>query len=157
MTPGLSFDHNLCFKCTNESYEPILDIYVSIAFQWYKEFFNPLGFDPCNLLLKIWKPIGIPTPKMRAPWECEGSFPHTLLHSREHEMWLLGFLLARILASPCFNCEPKARAATICITLFMGMQMHWIILLFCNTFRLSYNFFKSSTSYVQYLMDIVTI
>jgi hypothetical protein len=27
------------------------------------------------------------------PWECEGSFFHTLLHSHEYEMWLLGFIL----------------------------------------------------------------
>jgi hypothetical protein len=26
LTPGLSFGHNLCFKCPNGSYEPILDI-----------------------------------------------------------------------------------------------------------------------------------
>jgi hypothetical protein len=30
---GLSFDHNLCFKYSNDSYEPILDIYVSKYFQ----------------------------------------------------------------------------------------------------------------------------
>jgi hypothetical protein len=33
LTPSLSFGHNLCFKCPNESYEHILDIYVSINFQ----------------------------------------------------------------------------------------------------------------------------
>ncbi len=30
-------------------------------------------------------------PKWELTWECEGSFLHTLLHFREHEMWLLGF------------------------------------------------------------------
>jgi hypothetical protein len=49
----LSFGHNLCFKCANRSWEPILDIYVSIDFQWYKELFNPMGFDLYNRLLKI--------------------------------------------------------------------------------------------------------
>jgi hypothetical protein len=34
LTLGLSFDHNLCFRCPNESCKPILDIYISIAFQW---------------------------------------------------------------------------------------------------------------------------
>jgi hypothetical protein len=33
LTPGLSFAHNLCFKCPNEQCEPILDIYTSIYFQ----------------------------------------------------------------------------------------------------------------------------
>ncbi len=32
-TSGLSFAHNLCFKCPNETCEPILDIYTSITFQ----------------------------------------------------------------------------------------------------------------------------
>ncbi len=32
-TPSLSFGHNLCFRCSNEPSEPILDIYASRAFQ----------------------------------------------------------------------------------------------------------------------------
>ncbi len=48
-----SFGHNLCFKCPNGSCESILDIYVSIYFQWYKELFNAMGFDPCDYALKI--------------------------------------------------------------------------------------------------------
>jgi hypothetical protein len=35
-TPGPSFGHNLCFRCPNEQCEPILDIYASRAFHWYK-------------------------------------------------------------------------------------------------------------------------
>jgi hypothetical protein len=31
-----SFGHNLCLKYSNESCEPILNIYVSRNFQWYK-------------------------------------------------------------------------------------------------------------------------
>jgi hypothetical protein len=50
---GLSFDHNLCFKYSNDSYEPILDIYVLKSFQWYKEIFNPMIFDLWNYFLKI--------------------------------------------------------------------------------------------------------
>ncbi len=46
LTPIPSFGHNLCLKCLNESWEPILDIYVSKAFQWYKELLNLMGFDP---------------------------------------------------------------------------------------------------------------
>jgi len=33
LIPGLSFGHNLCLRCPNGSCEPILNIYVSIAFQ----------------------------------------------------------------------------------------------------------------------------
>jgi hypothetical protein len=60
LTPSLSFGHNLCFKCPNESCKPILNIYISIAFQWYKKNFNPLGFGLCNLPLKIWESTGTP-------------------------------------------------------------------------------------------------
>ncbi len=64
LAPGLSFGHNLCFKCPNGSCEPILDIQVSITFQWYKELFNAMGFDPCNCSLKIRESTRTPTPKM---------------------------------------------------------------------------------------------
>jgi len=33
-------------------------------FQWYKELFIPMGFDPCNRCLKIWESIGTSTPKV---------------------------------------------------------------------------------------------
>ncbi len=66
LTHGRSFGNNLCFKCPNGSCKHILDIYVSITFQWYKELFNPMGFDLCNRSLKIHESIGIPIPKVRA-------------------------------------------------------------------------------------------
>jgi len=51
LTPGPSFDHNFCFKYSNGSCEPILDIYVSRSLQWYKEFneFWPLKLLSQNL------------------------------------------------------------------------------------------------------------
>ncbi len=64
LTPNLSFSHNFCFKCPNGSCKPILDIYVLIAFQWYKEIFGPMCFDPCNCSLKIQKSITTLTPKV---------------------------------------------------------------------------------------------
>jgi hypothetical protein len=60
----LSFGHNLCFRCPNESCKPILDIYISIAFQWYEGFLAPLGFDPCNHSLNIRESTRTPTPNM---------------------------------------------------------------------------------------------
>ncbi len=39
-------------------------IYIPIIFQWYKELFNPMSFDPCNRPLKIWESIKISTPKL---------------------------------------------------------------------------------------------
>jgi hypothetical protein len=64
LTLSLSFGHNLCFRCPNGSCKSIFNIYVSIVFQWYKDLFNPMGFDPCIRPLKIRKSIGTPTPKM---------------------------------------------------------------------------------------------
>jgi hypothetical protein len=38
LTPNLFFGHNLYFKCPNGKFKPILNIYVSIYFQWYNFF-----------------------------------------------------------------------------------------------------------------------
>jgi len=35
LTLDLSFGHNLCCKYSNEYFDPILDIYVFKALQWY--------------------------------------------------------------------------------------------------------------------------
>jgi len=54
-------------KLQNGDYDkPILDIFVSKSFQWYKKLFNPMSFDLSNYSLKIWESIGIPIPKMGA-------------------------------------------------------------------------------------------
>jgi hypothetical protein len=66
-TPNLSFGHNLCFRCPNGSCKPISDIYIPRAFQWYKERFNPMGFDPYNGSLKIWESTGALIPKVGVP------------------------------------------------------------------------------------------
>jgi hypothetical protein len=44
-----------------------------------------MNFDPYNYSLKI-RELGLQLSKWELTWECAGSFPHTLLHSREHEM-----------------------------------------------------------------------
>jgi hypothetical protein len=75
VTPGLSFGHNLCVKYPNGLSEPISDIYVSKAFQWYKEIFNPMNFYPCNFLLKIWESLRTPTPKVGAHLRVWGFIP----------------------------------------------------------------------------------
>jgi hypothetical protein len=67
LTPGPSFDHNLCFKCPNGLCKPISDIYIPRAFQWYKERFNPMSFDPYNYFLKIQESTGTSTPKVGVP------------------------------------------------------------------------------------------
>jgi hypothetical protein len=66
LTPNPSSGHNLCFRYPNWSCEPILDIYVQKHFQWYKEHFNPMGFDSCNYSLKIQESIETTPPKVGA-------------------------------------------------------------------------------------------
>ncbi len=62
-TPGPSFGHNLRFRHPNEQCEPILEIYASRAFHWYKERHKPLRFDPSNRSLKFRESTGTPSPK----------------------------------------------------------------------------------------------
>jgi hypothetical protein len=126
LTPDPSFDHNLCFRCPNGSCEHILDIYIPRAFQWYRNASIQWVLTPTNALWKFGSSHGLQLPKWEFPWECEGSFPHILLHSREYEMWLLGFLLALILASPCLGCEPNARVATK-VNLYMMRVLHRLL------------------------------
>jgi hypothetical protein len=113
LTPCLSFGYNLCFKCPNESCEPILNIYVLRAFQWYKECLNPMNFDPCNRSLKIRESI----------WDSNSHNGSSFESVRVHSLTLfctLGItrcnywasLLARNLASPCFGCKPKTKVTT---------------------------------------------
>jgi hypothetical protein len=64
LTPGPSFAHNLPLRCPNEQCEPILDIYVSRAFQRYQERNNILRFDPSTRTLKFRESTGTPSPKM---------------------------------------------------------------------------------------------
>jgi hypothetical protein len=61
-----SFDHNLCYIYPNGSCEPILNIFVLRAFQWYKKLFNPMGFYPYICSLKIQDSIETLTPKVGA-------------------------------------------------------------------------------------------
>jgi hypothetical protein len=64
LTPGPSFSHNFPFRCPNEQCEPILDIYVSRSFQWYKERNTPLRFDPSTRTLKFRESTGTPSLQM---------------------------------------------------------------------------------------------
>jgi hypothetical protein len=109
LTFGPSFGHNLCLKCPNGSCEPILDIYVPKDFNDVR---NSSIQWVLTLAIALWRfriPSGLQFPKWELTWECGGSFPHTLLHFREHEMWFPTFIFGSHLASPCFGGKLKAR------------------------------------------------
>jgi hypothetical protein len=89
--------HNLCFKCSNGSWEPILDIYIPRTFQWYNFFCNLMNFDTYNLPLKICEFIGT------LIFRSVGVHPLTLfLNSQQHEMWLSGFTFGPHLCKTLF-------------------------------------------------------
>jgi hypothetical protein len=73
LTPGPSFDHNLCCICPNRSCKAISDIYTSRPFQRYKKHLKVRCFDPCNRAVKLWESRRVPSSHFR---ECE-SHPHT--------------------------------------------------------------------------------
>ncbi len=88
-TPGLSFGHNLCFRCSNEPSEPILDIYAPRAFQWYKKRHKPLSLDPCNHSLKFQESTGTPSPQVGVAlgvWGFTPSYSLTLFNT-PGSMW----------------------------------------------------------------------
>ncbi len=66
LIPDFSFGHNLYFKYSNGTCEPIWEIYVPRAFQWYNEILNPMSFYPYNFFLKIQESIGTLTPQVGA-------------------------------------------------------------------------------------------
>jgi len=68
--------------------------------------------SPKITLYKFGSPSRLQLPKWELIWECVGLFPHTLLHSWEHEMWLWASFLARTFASPYLGCEPNSKVAT---------------------------------------------
>jgi hypothetical protein len=75
-----------------------------------------------TLVIVLWtfgSRVGFQLPKWEFLWECEGLFPHTLLHSRAS-------LLACNLATPYLGRKPKAKVAT---NLLFGL---WVIDLLVN-------------------------
>jgi hypothetical protein len=112
---GPSFGHNLCFRCPNGSCEPILDIYVPRAFQWYKKLFNPLGFDLIIIFQKFRNPLGV-------HWDsnCQNgsSFESVRVHSltffctpKSMRYDSHASLLAHNLASHFLSHKPKVKVA----------------------------------------------
>jgi hypothetical protein len=113
LTPDLSFGLNLCFKCSNGRCEPILDIYVSIAFQCYKELSKAIGFNPNNYALKIQESI----------WDSNSQHGSSLGSVRVHSLTLFALSGAcdvtpgsssspATLQPPHLGHEPKARVTT---------------------------------------------
>jgi hypothetical protein len=109
-------------KYPNGSCEPILDIYISKGFQWYKELFNLMSFDPWNCVLKIQKSIGTPTPKVKTHLGVWGFIPS---HSPTLPgTWKCDFRashLACTFASPYLSRKPKAKVATPTMKKYINM------------------------------------
>jgi hypothetical protein len=114
LTLDHSFGPNLHFRCPNGSCEPILDIFIPKSFQWYKELFNALSFDPYDRLLKIQESTGTPTPKVETPFGSVRVHPLTLSYTpKSMRCDSQASLLACNLASPYLGRKPKARVTTM--------------------------------------------
>ncbi len=108
-------------------------------------------------IIVLWRfgsPPGFELSKWKLPWECEGSFPHTFLHSRAS-------LLACNLASLCFGREPKVRVATTSMILFCPRWFfEWLWLLFRNMWThfsmFFFFFFFSSIFNIAFVFYIST-
>jgi hypothetical protein len=111
LTLSLSFDHNLCFRCPNESCDPNLHIYILVAVQWYKKFFKKMGFDPCTLNIR------------ESIWDFNSQNGSSLGSVRVHSLTIFALPRAcevspRLLSwpatlqPPCFGRDPKFRVAT---------------------------------------------
>jgi hypothetical protein len=85
LTPDLSFNHNLCYRCPNGSCKVILDTYTSRPFQRYKERFNARFFNLYNCALNFRESRRTPKSHFR---ECEW-WPHTSLKvGLRHNVWI---------------------------------------------------------------------
>jgi hypothetical protein len=109
LTPGLTFGHNLCLKYPNGSCKPILDIYIPRTFQWYKELFNSIIFDPWNCRLKMWE-HGDSNSQNWSSLRSVGVHFFTLSYTpRNMKCDLRASLLACTFASPCLGRKPKVK------------------------------------------------
>jgi hypothetical protein len=81
LTLCFSFCHNLCCKCPNGSCKLILDIYTSIAFQWYRKLLNERCFDFCNRSLKFLESTETPNSQNGSSLGSVSLHLHTLSHS----------------------------------------------------------------------------
>jgi hypothetical protein len=113
LIPGPSFGYNLCFKCPNGSCKPILDIYVSKDFQWYKELLNPMGFDPWKLFFKDSKVHRTSNSQIESSLGSVKVHSLTLSYtpgSMRCDSW--ASLFTRTFARLCLDREPKAKVVT---------------------------------------------
>jgi hypothetical protein len=136
LIPGPSFGHNLCFRCSNEKCEPILDIYVPRSFQWYKELHNLLSFDPWNRSLKFWKFIGTSSPKVGVALGVWGFTPsHFPTFSKAWDV-SPGLPLGPQPCNPsCLGRKPKARVVTMLVAHDFVTANQWNrVLWFQNTY-----------------------
>jgi hypothetical protein len=109
----LSFGNNFCFQCPNGSCDPILDIYIPRFFNDLRNFSIQWVLTPTITLWRFGNPLGFQLSRWEFIWECGGSFFHALLHSREHEMWLLGSLLVAPSQTLTLVASPRLRLQQI--------------------------------------------
>jgi hypothetical protein len=98
LTPGHSFDHNLCYRRPNGRCKPILDIYTWKLFNDIKNASRQGVLTPAITLWRFGSPFETLTPNMGVHLGVWRFIPSHSLHSQEHVKWLLGPLLG---PQPC--------------------------------------------------------
>jgi hypothetical protein len=115
LTPGLSFGHNLCFGCPNGWCEPILDIYPSIDFQWYKYYFKARSFDPCNRALGIQESF----------WDSNSQHGSSLVNVRVHSLTLFALLGACEVTPGSPSWPTTFQPLALVVTPRLGLRQLW--------------------------------
>jgi hypothetical protein len=133
------FDHNLCCKYSNGSCKPILDIYISRIFQWYKKKFNPMNFYPSNHSIKIWKSIGILTHKVGVHLGMCGLIPSHSFALLGMWMRLPGCTFNPHLSMLCLDHEPKIRVMTFLNLSIIFLSFFFHIILYTTWTSPSFN------------------
>jgi hypothetical protein len=100
LIPNLFFGHNLCYKYSNGSYEPILNTQVLRNFQWYKEALNSMSFDPSNHFLNIQKSNRTPNPKVGVHVRVCELIPSHFFALSKVWMWLPSYTCGPHLSMP---------------------------------------------------------
>jgi hypothetical protein len=122
LTLDPSFGHNLCFKYSNGTCEPISDIYVSRSFNGINTFIIQWGLTPWNYFLKIQKSIGNPFGNV---WVHSFTLSY-IPGNMKCDFW--ASLSTRTFVSHCFGCEPKGKVTTWLLGIYSSYYPNGILL-----------------------------
>jgi hypothetical protein len=99
--------------------QAILNIYVSIAFQWCKELFKGMSFDPYNCTLRIWESI----------WDSNSQHGSSLASVRVHSLTFFALLGACDVTLESPSCPTTLQPLALVASLKLGLQQQRSLML----------------------------